>query len=134
MEPITRGLPLAGELFQAAGRTAFLIPPQTLPAECPTRWVWYAPTLLPEYPDELEEWTFRKFLDAGVAVAGLDVGESYGSPAGRAAYDLSNWPNATAGPAGRSPSGSARARGTAGREGISSAVNWSISFSHTLND
>ena len=26
---------------------------------------------------------FRKFLDAGIAIAGIDVGESYGSPAGR---------------------------------------------------
>ncbi|QDV35612.1 alpha/beta hydrolase family protein [Tautonia plasticadhaerens] len=29
---------------------------------------------------------FQKFLDAGIAVAGIDVGESFGSPEGRATY------------------------------------------------
>ena len=29
---------------------------------------------------------FQKFLDAGMAVAGIDVGESYGNPAGRALF------------------------------------------------
>ena len=29
---------------------------------------------------------FRQFLDAGIAVAGVDVGESYGNPEGRAVY------------------------------------------------
>jgi hypothetical protein len=29
---------------------------------------------------------FQKFLDAGIAVAGIDVGESYGNPAGRALF------------------------------------------------
>lgn len=29
---------------------------------------------------------FQKFLDAGIAIAGIDIGESYGSPAGRALY------------------------------------------------
>ncbi len=29
---------------------------------------------------------FQKFLDAGLAIAGIDVGESFGSPSGRAIY------------------------------------------------
>lgn len=29
---------------------------------------------------------FRQFLDAGMAIAGIDVGESYGSPAGRMSF------------------------------------------------
>jgi pimeloyl-ACP methyl ester carboxylesterase len=29
---------------------------------------------------------FEKFLDAGLGIAGIDVGESYGSPAGRALF------------------------------------------------
>jgi pimeloyl-ACP methyl ester carboxylesterase len=48
-------------------------------------WVWYAPTL-PGLPGPEETWMFRKFLDAGIAVAGIDVGESFGSPDGRALY------------------------------------------------
>ena len=42
-------------------------------------WIFYGPTL-PAYPDKAESWMHQQFLDAGVAVAGIDVGESYGSP------------------------------------------------------
>jgi pimeloyl-ACP methyl ester carboxylesterase len=48
-------------------------------------WVWYAPTL-PGLPGREETWMFQKFLDAGIAIAGIDAGESYGSPAGRAVF------------------------------------------------
>ena len=44
-------------------------------------WVWYAPTLA-DMPGEAEEWMFQRFLDAGLAIAGVDVGESSGSPDG----------------------------------------------------
>ncbi len=86
MESITKALPLKGELFKIERCTAFLIPPKSLPVDSPTPWLWYAPALLPEIPDDLEEWMFQRFLSSGIAVAGLDVGESYGSPAGRVAY------------------------------------------------
>ncbi len=86
MESITKGLTLGGELFEIDGYTAFLILPELRSAQGPMPWVWYAPTLLPEFPDDLEEWMFREFLSSGIAVAGVDVGQSYGSPAGRAAY------------------------------------------------
>ena len=33
-----------------------------------------------------EKWMFERFLEAGIAVAGVDVGESYGSPKGRAHF------------------------------------------------
>ena len=58
----------------------------------PVPWVWYAPTLLPgqtsalpdiSTPSGAEVWMFERFLEAGVAVAGIDAGESYGSPAGQ---------------------------------------------------
>jgi hypothetical protein len=29
---------------------------------------------------------FRRFLERGIAIAGIDVGESFGSPRGRATY------------------------------------------------
>jgi hypothetical protein len=48
-------------------------------------WVWYAPTLK-GLPGSVEEWMFERFLAAGIAIAGIDVGESYGSPSGRASY------------------------------------------------
>jgi pimeloyl-ACP methyl ester carboxylesterase len=49
-------------------------------------WVWYAPTFLHgdlHLPDESHSWLFSGLLARGIAVGGLDVGESYGSPPGR---------------------------------------------------
>jgi pimeloyl-ACP methyl ester carboxylesterase len=78
-------LPLPGEAFEVAGRAAFLIqPPEALRA-APQAWVLYAPTLR-RYPGKEEEWLFQQLLDAGVAIAGVDVGDTYGAPAGRAVY------------------------------------------------
>jgi hypothetical protein len=78
-------LPVAGEVFRVEGRAAFLILPKDRAVGRPTPWVWYAPTL-PGLPGPEERWMFEKFLGAGIGIAGLDVGESYGSPAGRALY------------------------------------------------
>lgn len=75
-------LPLPGETFVVAGRPAFLIPAPTAVAEKSRPWIWYAPTL-PPYPGKEERWMFEQFIAAGIAIAGIDVGESYGSPAGR---------------------------------------------------
>ncbi len=38
-------------------------------------------------PDTHEEWMHRKFLEAGVAVAGIDMGEAYGNPESRKIFD-----------------------------------------------
>jgi len=42
-------------------------------------WIFYGATLS-LYPDQAEIWMHQQFLDAGIAVAGIDVGEAYGSP------------------------------------------------------
>lgn len=81
--PPKKTLPLPGEVFSVSNHTAFLIPAKTTAASKP--WVWYAPTL-PNLPEKSEQWMFEKFLAAGISIAGIDVGESYGSPAGRALY------------------------------------------------
>jgi pimeloyl-ACP methyl ester carboxylesterase len=76
-------LPLPGEVFLVASRTAFLIPAAE-PVGSPRKpWVWYAPTL-EKYPGAEERWMLDQFLAAGIALAGIDVGESFGNPAGRA--------------------------------------------------
>ena len=75
-------LPLPGEVFSITGHTAFLIPAKAGAVSAGKPWVWYAPTL-PVYPGAAERWMFEKFHAAGIAVAGIDAGESYGSPAGR---------------------------------------------------
>ena len=81
----TKKLPLPGEVFRVDGCTAFLIPPRQSVAGKTTPWVWYAPTL-PGLPADSEKWMFERFTAAGIAIAGIDVGESYGSPQGRAKY------------------------------------------------
>jgi hypothetical protein len=78
-DPPAKPLPLPGEVFTVQGRTAFLIPAQTVAAGKAKPWVWYAPTL-PGLPGEAEKWMFEQFTEAGIAIAGIDVGESYGSP------------------------------------------------------
>jgi sialidase-1 len=82
----SKTLPRPGEVFHVDGRTAFLIePPVSARHEGPLPLVWYAPTL-EGLPGEEETWKFDRFLAAGIAIGGIDVGESYGSPQGRASY------------------------------------------------
>jgi len=76
-------LPIPGEVFRVRGHAAFVIMPPKPGAKVP--WVLYAPTL-PGLPGPEERWMFERFLAAGIAVAGIDVGESYGNVAGRALY------------------------------------------------
>lgn len=78
-------LPLPGEVFLVHDRTAFVIMPEQRTPGARIPWVWYAPTL-PGLPGPEERWMFERFLKAGIAIAGIDVGESYGSPDGAALY------------------------------------------------
>jgi len=80
-EPVKK-LILPGESFLVAGRPAFVLHPAADKATKPQRWVMYAPTL-PPYPDAHEKWMHEQFTQAGIAVAGIDIGEAYGSPQGR---------------------------------------------------
>ena len=83
----SKALPRPGTTLTLAGRTAFVIePPAERRREGAMPWVWYAPTL-PPYPGEAEGWMFDRMLAAGVAIAGIDAGESYGSPAGTACFE-----------------------------------------------
>lgn len=79
-QPPIKTLPLPGEVFLVNDRPAFLMSSDEPREDRP--WVWYAPTL-PGLPGHEERWMFERFLEAGVSIAGIDVGESYGSPAGR---------------------------------------------------
>lgn len=73
---------LPGESFLVEGRPAFVLLPPEKKRVKPQPWVLYAPTL-PGLPDQHEKWMHERFLDAGVAVAGIDVGEAYGGPKGK---------------------------------------------------
>ena len=85
LQTAEKRLPLKGEVFLIQEHTAFLILPDKPKAAKPIPWVWYAPTLR-GLPASSEKWMFERFLKAGIAIAGVDVGESYGSPKGRAVY------------------------------------------------
>ena len=75
------------QYFQVGEHQAFVIePPESSRVDGPMPWVWYAPTFIRKLPGPEEGWMIDRFHSRGIAVAGIDVGESYGSPAGRAAY------------------------------------------------
>ncbi len=78
---------LPGEVFEVGGKQAFLFLPAETLRRSPQPWILYAPTLLPQYPDVHEKWMHEQFLAAGIAVAGVDIGEAYGSPKRSAAID-----------------------------------------------
>jgi len=72
---------------EVAGRPGFVIMPAARPADQPARWMWYAPHFDGVMPrDPLHRWICTRLLAAGMAIAGVDVGESYGSPEGRAVF------------------------------------------------
>ena len=78
----TKILVVPGEVFTVEGKTAFVFTPAAADVPSgPKPWILYGPTL-PAYPDEAETWMHERFTAAGVAVAGIDTGESYGNPAG----------------------------------------------------
>lgn len=85
-EPQNDAAPAEREDFTVAGHRAFLIAAPRAPKGKPTPWVWYAPTLGRGLPGDAEKWMFGRFHRAGIAIAGIDVGESYGSPQGRAVF------------------------------------------------
>jgi dipeptidyl aminopeptidase/acylaminoacyl peptidase len=80
-EKPVKELILPGEAFLIEERPAFVLLPEKEKRSEPQPWILYAPTL-PGYPDSHEKWMHEQFLAAGVAVAGIDAGEAYGSPRG----------------------------------------------------
>ena len=66
----------------------FVILPPKPAADGAKPWIWYAPTFVGppgRAADEEHDWLFEQLVDRGMAIAGVDVGESFGNPAGRAA-------------------------------------------------
>ncbi len=84
---------LNGQSFMVKGRHAFIMEPNDQNFVDDLRgpvagrpWVFYAPTLK-GLPDKSESWLHQQLLDAGVAIAGIDVGEAYGSPTSLQFFD-----------------------------------------------
>lgn len=70
---------LNGKSFLLNGRHAFTMNPKVSADRAEKPWIFYGPTLA-AYPDQAESWMHERFLKAGITVAGIDVGEAYGSP------------------------------------------------------
>jgi hypothetical protein len=77
-------LGIRAEGFEISGRPAFVLLPEKAAGTTPQPWIMYAPAL-PDYPDKHERWMHQRLVNAGVAVAGIDIGEAYGSPRGNKA-------------------------------------------------
>lgn len=82
-----KSLILPGEAFLVAGRPAFILMPKGNVLSGHRPWIMYAPTLN-GLPDVHEKWMHEQFLNAGIAIAGIDVGEGYGSPKSRQLFTL----------------------------------------------
>jgi arylsulfatase A-like enzyme len=79
-KPKRRHVLLGGKSFLLNGRHTFVMSPEKPFGGAGGKpWIFYGPTLAP-YPDKAESWMHQQFLDAGIAIAGIDVGEAYGSP------------------------------------------------------
>lgn len=93
--PKRRQVLINAETLMVDGRHAFIMAPdndkksKNKPTQKPTHslpWVFYGPTL-PGTPDRHEEWMHQQLLDQGIAIAGIDVGEGYGSPHSQRYFD-----------------------------------------------
>jgi predicted esterase len=72
-------------LIEIGKHKGFVLQPTKPAADGSRPWVWYAPTI-GAHPNHSNEWVLKKLLDRGFYVCGVNVGESYGSPAGRKVY------------------------------------------------
>ena len=87
--PSKHDLLLPGETFHVANHAAFVMLPEETKIRKSRPWIWYCITRFgePNYPDHHEKWMHEQFVAAGIAVAGVDVGESFGSPQGQNVFD-----------------------------------------------
>jgi hypothetical protein len=72
--------------FEVNGHWGFVILPAKEKQRKSMPWVWYAPTFKDFLPNESNAWIAERLLAKGIALCGVDVGESYGNPQGRAAF------------------------------------------------
>jgi len=72
--------------FEIAGCKAFLLLPTKAAPDGSRPWLWYAPTFMGRHPDPSHAWMFERLLAKGFTIGGVEVGESHGSPKGRAVY------------------------------------------------
>ena len=84
VKALAEQLPCTLDFFDVHGSAAFLIRPKGEAASSPMPWVWYAPVI--GHPNTSHAWMLKQWLEKGIGMAGVDVGESHGSPQGRKVY------------------------------------------------
>ncbi len=72
--------------FTVAGAPGFVIIPSGKEFGGYHPWLWYAPTFIGALPGNRHAEYFKPLLDAGFFIAGVEVGESFGSPKGTETY------------------------------------------------
>lgn len=75
--------------FDVPGRRGFVILPSRPAGKKDIPWIWYAPSFIEQpypLPKDLHRWYMESWLADGIAVGGVDVGESWGGPAGRETF------------------------------------------------
>ncbi len=73
------------QTFEVGGRTAFLLAAAQPAPHRP--WVWFAPTFKSGLGmSGSRGWYYGRFLDAGISIAGYDLGEVRGSPGSTAKF------------------------------------------------
>ena len=79
---------LTYERYTLGENEAFLLAPaEPAKTDLGKPWVWYAPTFHKKLPNTRDEgWMIERLHAKGIAVAGIDVGESMGNPEGRAVF------------------------------------------------
>ena len=73
-------------VFEVGEGRGFVVFPAKPALDGSKPWVWYAPTFIGQHPDDSHTWMATQMLGSGFAICGVEVGESYGSPKGRARY------------------------------------------------
>ena len=72
--------------FDVDGHGGFILLPTATSAASERPWVWYAPSFIGKLPKPRHVWYITRLLAQGISVCGVDVGESWGNPAGREVY------------------------------------------------
>jgi pimeloyl-ACP methyl ester carboxylesterase len=70
---------------EVAGRSGFILQPRQAGGDKPMEWVWFAPQFA-QYPSRRHAWIAERVLAAGMALAGVEVGESCGNVEGRETF------------------------------------------------
>jgi hypothetical protein len=75
-------------IFDVDGHRAFLLIPKSQHTNDNGPWVWFAPTFVQKDlpPLQVNRYLFDELLRNGIQLAGVDAGESYGSPNGTKIY------------------------------------------------